>query len=137
MALTDLQKAQIHRLLGYSERHNEQFGSRSQRIEQSLVGLSSGIETQVTTLLGTTSDAATVKSILAIENAIALQRTRRKATSIGSIHLNAAELSQLRSEGSAYLAQLASLLGLEILSNPFYPGAGAAGNAAMAVPRFA
>ena len=134
MALTDLQKAQIHRLFGYSERHNEAFGSRSQRIEQALVGLSSSHETQVTTLLGTTADAATVKSILAIENAIALQRTRRKATSIGSIVLNPAELSQLRSEGSAYLGQLAALLGLEILNNPFYPGSGV--NAAQAVPRF-
>lgn len=134
MALSDTQKAQIHRLLGYSERFNEAFGSRAQMIEQALIGLSSAIETQVTTLLGTTADAVTVKSILAIENAIATQRTRRKAKSIGSIHLNPAELSQLRSEGSAYLGQLAALLGLEVLNNPFYPGSGA--TAAMAAPRF-
>lgn len=125
MALTSLQSAQIYRLLGYSDRHQDVAGGRSQRIQQALAGLSSAIETEVTGLLGTTADAGTAKTLLGIENAIAAQRTRRKALTVGSIALNPAELAQLRSEGTAYLGQLASLLGLEVLSNPFYPSLGA------------
>lgn len=131
MALTSLQSAQIHRLLGYSDRAQDVAGGRSQRIQQALVGLSAAIETEVAGLLGTTADAVTTKTLLGIENAIAAQRTRRKALAVGSIALNPAELAQLRSEGTAYLGQLASLLGLEVLSNPFYPGHGAQSRAAM------
>ncbi len=130
MALSALQSAQIHRFLGYSDRHQDVFGGRGQRIQGALLGLSSTIETEVTTLLGTTADAATANTLFGIQAAIVAQRTRRKATTVGSITLNAGELSQLRSEGSALLAQMASLLGLEILSNPFHPGPGAAGNSA-------
>lgn len=133
MALSALQSAQIHRLLGYSDRHQDVFGVPAQRIQASLAGLSTAIELEVTTLLGTTADAATANTVLGVLNAIAAQRTRRKAAAVGSITLNPAELSQLRSEGSALLAQLANLLGLSILSNPFYPGRGAAG-VAMAWP---
>lgn len=129
MALSALQSAQIHRFLGYSDRHRDIAGGRSQRVQQALVGLSATIETEVTTLLGTTADAATANTLFGIQAAILAQRTRRKAAMVGSITLNPAELAQLRSEGSALLAQLASLLGLEILSNPFYPGRGAQGTA--------
>lgn len=128
MALTGTQTAAIYRFLGYSDRNADVFGSRTQRINQALSGLNSDIETAVTTLLGSSADTATSNTLFGIQAAILAQRTRRKASAVGSIALNPAELAQLRSEGTALLGQLASLLGLEVLSNPFYPSHGAAGN---------
>lgn len=134
MALSALQKAQIHRFLGYSDRRQDVFGGREQRIHQALDGLSATIETEVTTLLGTTGDSASSNTLFGVQAAILAQRTRRKAAEVGSIVLNAQELSQLRSEGTALLGQMASLLGLEVLNNPFYPSAGSAGVAGQQWP---
>lgn len=134
MALTSTQQAAIYRFLGYSDRHQDVAGGRSQRIQQALAGLSSSIETEVTGLLGATADAVTARTLFGIENAIVAQRTRRKAAALGSITLRGSqELHDLRSEGTALLGQLASLLGLEVLSNPFYPGTGAQGSPLFAV----
>jgi hypothetical protein len=126
MALSATQRAQIRRLLGYSERFGDTLATAAQRIEAAMDSLSAANEVEVTALLGTTSDAATVRSLLAVENAITAQRTRRKALAVGSIKLNPLELHMLRSEGSALLGQLASVLGVAIQSNPFYPSAGSA-----------
>lgn len=133
MALSTTQKAAIYRFLGYSDRAQSVEGKLSQRIQQALEGLSSPIETEVTTLLGSSADTATSNTLFGIQAAILAQRTRRKALTVGSIALNPREMSQLRSEGTALLMQLAALLGLEILNNPFYGG----GSANRQVPAFA
>ena len=122
MALTGTQAAAVYRFLGYSDRNADVFGSRTQRINQALAGLSSDIETAVTTLLGSSADTATSNTLFGIQAAIVAQRTRRKAMTVGSIALNPREMSQLRSEGTALLMQMAALLGLDVLNNPFYGG---------------
>lgn len=133
MALSTTQKAAIYRFLGYSDRAQDVDGVPAQRINQALAGLSASIETEVTTLLGSSADTATSNTLFGIQAAILAQRTRRKAMTVGSIALNPAELSQLRSEGTALLRQLAALLGLSILNNPFWGG----GAGALSVPAFA
>lgn len=133
MALSTTQKAAIYRFLGYSDRAQDVEGIPAQRIKQALEGLSASIETEVTTLLGSSADTATSNTLFGIQAAILAQRTRRKAMAVGSIALNPAELSQLRSEGTALLRQLAALLGLSILNNPFWGGA----TGVMSVPAFA
>jgi len=133
VALSTTQKAAIYRFLGYSDRAQDVEGIPAQRIKQALEGLSASIETEVTTLLGSSADTATSNTLFGIQAAILAQRTRRKAMAVGSIALNPAELSQLRSEGTALLRQLAALLGLSILNNPFWGGA----TGVMSVPAFA
>ena len=59
MALSTTQKAAIYRFLGYSDRAQSVEGKLSQRIQQALEGLSSPIETEVTTLLGSSAATAT------------------------------------------------------------------------------
>lgn len=122
MALSDLQKAQIHRVGGYSERDVDAWNSPARQIKARLEGLSAPIEAEVVALLGTTADAATAGTVLGYEKALLQQDTRLKARRIGSIELSPVEPETLREKGSARLEQLFRLLGLEVISNPFYPG---------------
>ncbi len=126
MALSATHRAQIRQLLGYSERFGDTKATPAQRIESSMGNISAENEVRVLALLGTTADAVTVNSLWGIYNAIAAQRERRQVARLGPITTNPQELAQLRSEGSALLGQLASVLGVAIQSNPFYPSAGSA-----------
>jgi len=125
VALTDAQKASIYRLLGYSDRHQDVWGGREQRIQQALGGLSAPIETEVLSVL---------TKLLNYETAILNQDAIAVAATVGKITLNPAQLDQLRSKASAYLGQLSALTGLQILSNPFYPSRGATGQAGGVMP---
>jgi hypothetical protein len=121
MALTETQRAAVRLYLGWSARFH-QFDSR---LEQALDAVGSLPESAA---LITASISSTPPGLLALladlESRIRGAYGRLKAGKVGSIELNAGEIGQLRSEGRRLVGQLATLLGVEVGSDPFGPGVG-------------
>src|SRR5690348_14992915 len=58
-----------------------------------------------------------------IDAAITAAEGRLKASSVGTIDLNGAEINQLRDRGRQFVGRLASILGVEVRNDVFGPGA--------------
>jgi hypothetical protein len=102
MALTNAQKADTRAYLGWSARFH-QFDSR---LEQAMSALATEPEheAQVIVLLA---------SILDIKTKLVASHSRLKASKVGSIDLNPAEIPMLRKEGKRFVGEIASILGVE------------------------
>lgn len=111
MAFTDAEKTSIREYLGWS--------SRFSQTDDTLARAIAAIETQP-------SDENRARDHLAelarVDAAITACEARLKASTVGSINLNSAELSQLRSRGEERVGRLSTLFGVETRNNPFRPG---------------
>lgn len=108
MALTDDQKFQIRLYMGWSARFH-QFDSA---LEQALAALET-----------TPAEQAGVLGFVAecqrVDAAITAAETRLKATTVGTIDLNGAEINQLRDRGRQFVGRIASVLGVEVRNDVF------------------
>lgn len=111
MSFTADEKTSIREYLGWSAR----FGQTDTALERAM----SAIETQP-------SDLAAARRHLVelarIDVAIQACEARFKAEQVGTIKLNAGELSQLRSRGEERVGRLATLFAVETRNNPYRPG---------------
>ncbi len=114
MALTDTQKAEIRDFLGWPAR----FHDRDDRLENAFTALADlpDDETRIIALLNKAKD---------IETRITDALGRIKASAVGSITLNQAEILQLKSEGRRAVNRIAAILYVPVKANAF--GGGAAG----------
>lgn len=112
MAFTGAEKTRIREYLGWSAR----FGQTDTALERAM----SAIEAQP-------DDEARAREHLTelarIDTAITACEARLKASKVGSIELNQAEMSQLRSRGEERVGRLATLFAVECRNNPFRPSA--------------
>ena len=108
MALTDTQKADVRRALGWSAR----FHQYDSRLEQAMSALAT--ETEAELLV---TDTLTNNGILAnvddIQTKLRDSHKRIKASVAGDITMNRSEIKQLKKEGSRWVDDLARLLGVE------------------------
>lgn len=114
MALTDTQRAQVRKYLGWPAR----WWQTSSQLEQAMNALDQTAAelTEVTTMLTALAD---------IDTRITAAYSRLKAMKVGSIELPGhGELLALRSEGRRYSNRLASKLGVPILSDAWSGGSG-------------
>lgn len=111
MALTGAEQVKIREYLGWTARFS--------RVDTALERAISAIETMP-------DDEARVREHLTelarIDAAIVACEDRLKASQVGSITLNRAELTQLRSRGEERVGRLATAFGVEVRNNPFRPG---------------
>jgi hypothetical protein len=111
MALTDAQKAKVRFYLGYQD----QFRDMNTTLESQLdAGLSADAETLVT---------ATITQLESVDTKLVAAHTRLKAIKVGSITLSGdGEIMALRSEGRRFVGRLASLYGVQPISDVFAEG---------------
>lgn len=114
MALTTAQRSEIRDLLGWPARFHDN-DSRLERAFDAIAELPED-EAIVIELLEKAQD---------IEVRITDALGRIKASAVGSITLNAAEISQLRAEGRRAVNRIAAILYVPVKQNSF--GGGAAG----------
>lgn len=111
MSLTDDEKARVRMYLGWSAR----FGQTDTALERAM----SAIEQQP-------ADLALAREHLAelarIDTSIRASESRLKASQVGTITLNAGELSALRSRGEERVGRLATLFAVETRNNAYRPG---------------
>lgn len=125
MALTDTEKAACRLYLGWSAR----FHQHDSRLEMALIAVGDLPEhqAQITNLI-TGSPPGLLACLQDIDSKLRGAHGRLKASEVGSIKLNAAELQQLRSEGRRFVGRLAAILGVEKQADVFASGGGAGGN---------
>jgi len=109
MALTAQQKADIRRYLGWSAR----FHQYDSRLEQAMSAIDTEPEheSQLTETLANHGILANIADVL---TKLRDAHGRLKASKVGSIDLNDSELRQLRKEGDRWVADLSSVLGVEV-----------------------
>lgn len=121
MALTETHRAAVRLYLGWSARFH-QYDSRLEQAMDTINGLPESAAL-ITNAIGGTPPG--LLALLAdLESRIRGAYGRLKAGKVGSIELNAGEVSQLRSEGRRVVGQLATLLGVEIGSDAFAAAGG-------------
>lgn len=112
MALTQDQRAAVRDYLGWSMLGHS--SGPGYRLESSMNALS---------VAEKASDLARVVALLAdlddIDTRIAAAYDRLKASAVGSITLNAAEIAMLKSEGRRFARAIASILGVEVRGGKF------------------
>lgn len=108
MALTSAQKFSIRKYLGWSQRF---FGTDS-ALEMALSAIDNDADASADVL-------ANVTECVRIDAAIVAAERRLKASSVGPIDLNAAEIAQLRDRGAQMVGRIASVLGVEVRNNVF------------------
>lgn len=108
MAFTDTEKTLIREYLGW--------GARFGQTDSALEGAMSAVEAQPS---DETRARAHLTELARIDTAIAASENRLKASVVGSITLNARELSQLRSRGKERVGRLARLFGVEVRGDAF------------------
>lgn len=109
MALTDTQKADVRRALGWSARFH-QFDSR---LEQAMSALATEPEHELQ-LTDTLANNGILANIADIQTKLRAAHSRIKADVVGPIQLNKQELRQLIGEGSRWVSDLARILGVEV-----------------------
>jgi hypothetical protein len=110
MALSDDDKFRVRLYLGWSERFH-QFDSALEHALNALAD-SSPAETKIVALLAECER---------IDTAITAAEGRLKATTVGSIDLNGAEINQLRDRGRQFVGRIATILGVDV-RNDVYSG---------------
>lgn len=118
MALTDAQKADIRRALGWSARFH-QFDSR---LEQAMSAVENDAESEAQ-ITETQANHGILANIEAIATEVTAARARLKADKVGSILLRKEEIRQLRKEGDSWVEELAKLLGVETRNGGRFGGA--------------
>lgn len=115
MALTDTQKSDIRDLLGWPARFHDSDG----RLERAFIALASlpTDETLIIALLAKAKD---------FEVRITDALGRIKASSVGSITLNPAEIAMLKMEGRRVVRRMAAILHVPIKQCSFGGGDGGA-----------
>ncbi len=116
MALSGAQKIQIHAFLGWSGRWAQVDGDLTRSLASDDMDADS--EAYVVVLL---------TDLARLDTAITAAESRLKASVVGSIQLNAREISQLRDRARQAVGRLATHLGVEVRSDAF--GAGKSYNA--------
>lgn len=118
MALTDAQKADCRRALGWSARFH-QFDSR---LEQALSAIATepDHEAQITAVLASNGILANIDDI---QTKLRDSHARLKADNVGSIKLNRSEVHQLKKEGDRWVNDLARMLGVETRQGGLFGGA--------------
>ena len=112
MALTDTQKAEVRRYLGYADQSQGYYSV----LEGAMAVLSAGGEVQVTALL---TDLAAIEA--ALRNPWTIQKVKRAE----EVQLWVSDgLIALRQEGNRLVNQLANMFGVPVLSSAFSPGGG-------------
>lgn len=118
MALTDTQKAEIRRALGWSARFH-QFDSR---LEQAMSAIATEPEHELQ-ITDTLANHGILANIASIQTELTAAHARLKADKVGSILLRKEELRQLRQEGDRWVKDLARLLGVETRNGGLFGGA--------------
>lgn len=108
MALTDDQQFQIRLYMGWSERFH-QFDSE---LEMAIAALD-------TKPSATTGVLALITECQRIDTALVAAEKRLKASEMGPITLNGAEINQLRDRGRQFVGRIASILGVEVRNDVF------------------
>lgn len=116
MALTEAQQSQAREVLGWSARFHEQDRS----LENAFAAIADlpADETRVIALLAEFTD---------LDERLADARNRLKASAVGSITLNAAEIAGLKSEGKRLARTLAATLGVALKACKYGGGASSGG----------
>lgn len=119
MALTESQKAEIRRYAGWSAR----FHQTDSRLEMAMLALESTPEheAQITNALAG-SPPGLLAQLADIDAKIAAATSRLKASKVGSIELNPAEMYELRRIGRQFATRLCSILGVERRTDAFGAG---------------
>lgn len=118
MALTDTQKAEVRRALGWSARFH-QFDSR---LEQAMSALDTEPEHELQ-ITDTLANNGILANIANVQSEMREAHARLKADKVGSILLRKEELRQLRQEGDRWVKDLARLLGVETRNGGLFGGA--------------
>lgn len=125
MALTEAQRLQVRLFLGWQDG----FGQFDSRLEQALNHVNSRPELEALVTNALTGDPPGLLACLQdIDTKLRASHSRNKASVVGSITLNPAEIQRLRSEGSRFVGRLAAIIGVEVRHNPFSSSASAGGN---------
>ena len=112
MALSDAQKAQVRRYLGYPDGYRYIYTE----LENAMTALSSEGETLVTDIL---------TKLASIETKLTSAWDHQKVTRVEDVYFSGAgEVQSLRHEGRRLVADLASLLAVTPLRTPFSSGSG-------------
>jgi hypothetical protein len=116
VALTEPQKALIRLYTGWGAR----FGQFYSRLEQALsaIAVEPDMEALITNPIGG-SPPGLLALIQDVDAKLTAAHGRLKASVVGSITLNPAELMVLRSEGRRHVARLCSILGVEVQHDVF------------------
>jgi hypothetical protein len=118
VALTDTQKAEIRRALGWSARFH-QFDSR---LEQAMSAIATEPEHELQ-ITDTVANHGILANIDAIQTELTGAHARLKANKVGSILLRPEELKQLKKEGDRWVKDLARILGVETRNGGLFGGA--------------
>ncbi len=116
MAFTLTEKAKIRFYLGYQDLFRDINTSLESQL--SATGISAEAQTIVKSILSSLAD---------IDTKLLGSHTRLKASTVGSIKLNAEELYQLRGEGRRFVLRLSSIFGVSPREDIYGEGAGASG----------
>jgi hypothetical protein len=108
MALTDEQKFKVRLYTGWSERFH-QFDSA---LEHAIAAVENHPAAE-------TGVIALIAECERIDTAITAAEGRLKATTVGSIELNGAEIEQLRDRGRQFVARIATILGIDVRNDVF------------------
>lgn len=109
--MTEGQKAQIRKYLGYPER----FHQTRPELEMALSALETRPEGEAEVL-------AELAKAVDMDTRITSALARIKAAVVGSITLNPHEIPMLRSEGRRAVGRMASILGVPVLRDAFSGG---------------
>jgi hypothetical protein len=111
-ALTEAQKADIRLYVGWSAR----FHQEDSRLEHALLSLDANAAAQALVL-------DLVTACKAIDTGLTAAHSRLKASEVGSIKLNPAEITARRSEGRRLVGRICAILDVEPHHDVFGSGA--------------
>ncbi len=110
MALTEAQKLDLRMYLGWSDRFH-QFDSE---LEQAISAMESRAATETKVL-------ALLDECVRVDGLIQGAEGRLKASEVGSITLNPAEIDRLRERGRTAVKRIATILGVDVREDAFSP----------------
>ncbi len=115
MALTDDEKVQLRMFLGYTDLDRGQYNN----VEGAMLAVSAGGETQLRRIMA---------KIVAIDDTFLVDASKhQKVTRVEQVHLAGAnEIINLRHQGSRYVSNLATILGLRVAVDYFSETGGTA-----------
>lgn len=111
MALTETQKSQLRKYLGYPER----FHQTRPEFELALVALQG-------TATGEAQVLAELARLVIIDSRLDDAPDRLRASTVGTITLNPMEIGALRSEGKRIVRRIANIMGCEVNGSAFGGG---------------